>query len=459
MVHRGYSKYLRYFLFWIDILILNIVNILIGYFHYHSFSFVNNPLWLKYLIFYNVIWGIISSINPPNNIFANRKLSLFSLLQSVIINIIVHGSIILGFIVFINLNDYEYYFHIYTSFTITIIFTRLIILSSLIWYRKKGYNYRNVILIEVDSSKTFLKNYLEKHTELGYRLKKVFNNITPERINTNQSELKNYISKNEIDEVIINPINIPVNILNELINFIEDQFIKVRILSDLGLSLNRKLKSDHFGQFWFLDISPLPLDELKNRMVKRTFDIIFSLIVILLILSWVLPIIWILIYFETGIPIIFKQIRSGEKNKLFWCYKFRTMTMNNEADSIQATENDIRITKIGRFLRKTSIDELPQFLNVLKGEMSVVGPRPHMVKHTEDYSKIIDRYFQRHYVKPGITGLAQTSGFRGEINHFQDIKGRVDLDKLYIENWSIWEDFKIVFNTVKQIFIPIKKVF
>lgn len=139
--------------------------------------------------------------------------------------------------------------------------------------------------------------------------------------------------------------------------------------------------------------------------------------------------------------------------------KFRTMYANDKADLIQTSENDERVTKVGKFLRKTSLDELPQFINVLKGEMSVVGPRPHMLKHTKDFSQIVERYLQRHHVKPGITGLAQIKGYRGQISSIQDIKGRVNFDKFYVENWSFSLDLKIILQTIRFIFKPHKKAY
>ena len=147
-------------------------------------------------------------------------------------------------------------------------------------------------------------------------------------------------------------------------------------------------------------------------------------------------------------PIFFKQKRTGFRGKEFWCYKFRTMKVNKEADTLQATKEDPRKTKLGDFLRKTSIDELPQFYNVWKGDMSIVGPRPHMLKHTEEYSTLINRFMLRHFVKPGITGLAQVSGFRGETRYIDQMEGRVKKDIEYIENWSFWLDIKIIIKTV-----------
>jgi lipopolysaccharide/colanic/teichoic acid biosynthesis glycosyltransferase len=147
-------------------------------------------------------------------------------------------------------------------------------------------------------------------------------------------------------------------------------------------------------------------------------------------------------------PVLFKQLRTGKKNEAFWCYKFRSMTINSQSDSLQAQKEDARVTPIGKFIRRTSIDELPQFFNVLLGKMSVVGPRPHMLKHTQDYNEQINNFMVRHFVKPGITGLAQVSGLRGETKQVSDMQRRVKADIDYLQNWSLIKDIKICVLTI-----------
>lgn len=177
-------------------------------------------------------------------------------------------------------------------------------------------------------------------------------------------------------------------------------------------------------------------------------DVVISSFVVIFILSWLVPLVGLLIYLESPGPIFFSQWRTGKNNKSFKLIKFRSMKINKDADTLQAKKNDRRVTRVGRFLRKTSLDELPQFINVLKGEMSVIGPRPHMLKHTEDYSKIVDQYMIRQFVKPGISGWAQVNGFRGEIHGHEQIVGRVECDIWYAENWSLWLDVRIMFLTI-----------
>ncbi|MEO6838577.1 MAG: sugar transferase, partial [Ginsengibacter sp.] len=191
----------------------------------------------------------------------------------------------------------------------------------------------------------------------------------------------------------------------------------------------------------------------------RVLDLIVSLLVTIFFLSWLIPIIGLIILLESGRPIFFKQLRTGKNKKPFYCRKFRSMKSNKDADMKQATKHDSRITNFGKFLRKSSIDEFPQFINVLRGEMSLVGPRPHMLKHTTDYSNIVDDYMVRQFIKPGITGWAQINGYRGEITNPEQIKMRVNKDLWYLENWTLWLDLKILFLTVYYIFKGDKKAY
>jgi exopolysaccharide biosynthesis polyprenyl glycosylphosphotransferase len=202
------------------------------------------------------------------------------------------------------------------------------------------------------------------------------------------------------------------------------------------------------GNLVVLNPQETPLDEAGNRLFKRFFDIVFSLTIILAVFSWLFPVIAILIKLSSKGPVFFIQKRTGIDQRPFNCIKFRSMNINKEADSKQATANDVRITKIGAFIRKYNIDELPQFFNVLVGQMSVVGPRPHMLKHTEQYSALIEYYLTRHYIKPGITGWAQVNGLRGETDELWKMEKRVEYDKEYIENWDLDWDLRIIWMTV-----------
>ena len=195
-----------------------------------------------------------------------------------------------------------------------------------------------------------------------------------------------------------------------------------------------------------------PLANPINKIVKRSFDLIISTIFLTLVFPWIYAIVGIIIKIKSPGPIFFKQKRTGLDGKVFDCYKFRTMQINDDADTLQATANDPRKYPFGDFMRRTSIDEFPQFINVWKGEMSIVGPRPHMLKHTDEYSKIINKYMVRHLAKPGITGLAQVYGYRGETKYIDQMEGRIKYDIEYIENWTLLMDIRIIFKTITNMF-------
>jgi len=208
------------------------------------------------------------------------------------------------------------------------------------------------------------------------------------------------------------------------------------------------LKFEYYDYLPILSLREIPLHTTFNAFLKRSFDILFSILVIFGLLLWIGPLLAILITLESKGPVFFIQKRTGFDNEEFLCFKFRSMGMNTSSDAVQAGRNDMRVTKIGKFIRRTSIDELPQFYNVLFGHMSVVGPRPHMLKHTDEYASKVDKYMLRHFVKPGITGLAQVRGYRGEIEKDSDIQNRIRFDIFYVENWSFFMDLKIIVQTV-----------
>jgi putative colanic acid biosynthesis UDP-glucose lipid carrier transferase len=238
----------------------------------------------------------------------------------------------------------------------------------------------------------------------------------------------------------------------EVIKHAEQNCIRFRLIPDLGLFIKQKLYIDYIHDLPVISLRREPLEDLGNRIGKRILDIIISFFVIVFILSFLIPIIGLLIKLESKGPVFFRQSRSAKNNKKFKCLKFRSMYINTNADSRQASIDDERITRIGKFLRRTSLDEFPQFINVLSGQMSLVGPRPHMLKHTKDYSKLLDKFMVRQFVKPGITGWAQVHGLRGETKILSQMEKRVEFDIWYMENWSIWLDIKIIFLTIFKIF-------
>lgn len=222
----------------------------------------------------------------------------------------------------------------------------------------------------------------------------------------------------------------------------------------IGLNLKREMVDD----MEVFTTYENPLMNPVNKIVKRVFDIVVSLLILAIVLPF-MPILWLIIKTQSPGPLFFKQLRTGLDGKEFYCYKFRSMHVNEDADKVQATKDDPRKYPFGNLMRKANIDELPQFWNVLKGDMSIVGPRPHMLAHTEQYSQLIEKYMVRHFVKPGVTGWAQVTGFRGETKELWQMEGRVKRDIWYMEHWSIWLDIRIIWMTFKTIFIHDKNAY
>ncbi|ANI88878.1 undecaprenyl-phosphate glucose phosphotransferase [Arachidicoccus ginsenosidimutans] len=259
-----------------------------------------------------------------------------------------------------------------------------------------------------------------------------------------------FIRTNRVHEVFCSIREVSAENVSRLMKEADKQMIRVKFLLDYEDIIQRPGKVySKIGELPVMTIREEPLEDSLNRQVKRLFDIAFSLFVLIFILSWLYPIMALLIMLESRGPAVFVQLRSGKDNKPFKCYKFRSMRKNKDAHTgLQATKDDKRLTKIGAFIRKTSIDELPQFWNVLTGDMSIVGPRPHMLAHTKKYKNLMDNYMVRHLLKPGITGWAQVNGCRGETKTPEEMKKRVQYDIDYLENWSFFLDLKIIFLTV-----------
>ncbi|MEG3656121.1 exopolysaccharide biosynthesis polyprenyl glycosylphosphotransferase [Arenibacter palladensis] len=321
--------------------------------------------------------------------------------------------------------------------------------------RVKG-NMRNVVVIGKNKKTDQLIDVFKDRREYGYHFMKQFCPADP---TFDIYKTFVYIVENNIDEIYCSVSELKNNQITEFINFADNNLKTLKFIPDNKNIFSKKLTFEYYDYIPILSLRDIPLHNPLNSALKRGFDIVFSLIVVVGILSWLAPIIALIIRLETKGPIYFRQKRNGIDNKEFYCYKFRSMAPNEHADSLMAVKNDMRTTKVGKFIRRTSIDELPQFYNVLFGNMSVVGPRPHMVKHTNEFANKVDKYMLRHFVKPGITGLAQVRGYRGEIETDIDILNRTKFDIFYIENWSLFMDLKIIVQTVMNAISGEKKAY
>jgi len=317
-------------------------------------------------------------------------------------------------------------------------------------YRKffKG-NLRKTVIIGDNIRTHQLKSFFEDNPEFGYQFLKLFST----KLNKNFIEdCFQYVTEYNVDEIYCSMAELSQKQINRIVDFADNNLIILKFLPDTKDIYAKQLKIEYYGYLPILSLRKIPIEEPFHRFIKRLFDIIFSFLVVIFVLSWLTPILAILIKLESKGPVFFMQRRNGLNYKEFVCFKFRSMQPDTEIGTEWTKPNDDRVTKIGRFIRKTSLDELPQFYNVLLGDMSVVGPRPHPVSHTEMFVGKIDKFMVRHFVKPGITGLAQVSGYRGEIETEKDIINRVKYDIFYLENWSVFLDIKIILLTIVNAF-------
>ncbi|MFH1005011.1 MAG: undecaprenyl-phosphate glucose phosphotransferase [Bacteroidota bacterium] len=452
-----YSKLIKPIHFCGDIILINASFFLSYFWMYDSLnSFVANH-YFSLFIFYNALWIILTTVRNAYALY--RVQTIVALFNSMAKILFFYFVLIEVFCRVFSVFIYPLGFSLYSFLLISVSISlwRIFTIFSLRIYRKMGFNYRKVIIVGLDNSSKELSDFFSAHPEHGYKLFKLFDakNYFSE-FSKLIEDIKYYCVKNEIDEIYCSYSLFPIEQINNLIDFANQNMLRVKFLPDsMGLTL-KQFKVDFYDYIPIFLLKPTPIDETTNKIIKRIFDIVFSLLIIIIIFSWLFPLLAIIIKLNSKGPVFFRQKRSGLDNKDFWCYKFRSMYSNQEADIVQATKGDMRITRVGAFLRKTSIDELPQFFNVLLGNMSVVGPRPHMLKHTKEYATIINKYMLRHFIKPGITGLAQVRGYRGETSDKKMMEKRVKMDIYYMENWSFLLDVKIVFQTIIDILIGSK---
>jgi len=412
------------------------------------FAFIN----IEFLLFYGLFWLVLSYFIPIYKI--NRYTRITFILNNLIKILIVHFTFITTYISYTGggVNSFKTIFVIYSLLFILMPLWRLLALSFLKSFRREGFNHANVIIIGQSKLSLELKDYFVNHPEHGFRFFGFYtSNGDGENVEGNIEKLKSQIKQQRVDEVYCALSELSTEEIRDLINFCRNNLVTIKFIPHAEGFNYHKITVDFYDLMPVLEIQQSPLDDTINKILKRTFDIVFSSFVIVVILSWLVPLIGLIIKITSPGPIFFKQKRSGLNNNSFSCLKFRSMRVNKDSDKAQAVKGDARVTKFGQFLRKSSLDEMPQFINVFIGNMSVVGPRPHMLKHTEIYSEKIETYLIRHYAKPGITGLSQVMGYRGETKELRLMRNRVKMDIFYIEHWSIWLDVKIVFLTVYNV--------
>ncbi len=358
--------------------------------------------------------------------------------------------------------------YISTSWVLLIMLYRFLptFFSSLFF---RGKNTINTILAGNPWRAEQLQDWILHHPPLGMKVLGLvsYGDVEDENLSLpilgHISEFENLLARYDVHQVILLESRNSKAWVNYLVDTCYREGCRILILNQWEEFFDQKLTAIQENQHTFFTLQEEPLENPVNRVLKRLLDLLVSLIVVLLIMPILVPVVKLLQYRQAPGPLFYRQNRSGFKGRTFSILKFRSMYHKNSSpdpvdesirETTQASEGDARIYPFGHFMRKTSLDEFPQFINVLLGNMSVVGPRPHMTEHDEQFKRLVDIYRSRHFVKPGITGLAQISGYRGEITSVGLIDERIRLDLQYINNWSIWLDISVIVKTLFQVFFP-----
>lgn len=442
-----YGKYTQMILNLCDLLIVNLLFGITLWIMPDAISSRPRELWLLVNISY---LPIIFWTSAPGQ--RNRAMHIDRVVKHSLVAVVMHALFFLALIAFLGLGVKARAMSLFYSMMLVVfplfwISTRLIIKSM----RKHGFNQSSVVIVGINPTSERLVEEIRSDAGFGYKLLGFFDDSCPEGFTGKYlgtiDDLAEFVQKNDVHQLFYTYTNNTSDDLSRAVKIADDCNCEFFYVPRITRFVNRAFTLNTIASMPVLGIRRNPLTHIINRIYKRSFDLAVSSVFLLFY-----PLIYIPIAIAIKIgspgPVYFRQERTGYRGTPFQCLKFRTMKVNAKADECQATKNDPRKTRLGEFLRHTSLDELPQFINVWKGDMSIVGPRPHMLKHTEQYSAIIDRYMVRHMVKPGITGWAQVNGYRGLTDELWKMEKRVEFDVWYIENWSILLDLKIMARTV-----------
>lgn len=436
----------------LDLLTLNLAFLLLFMAVFKDYTLLFLPKHQLYWVFINFSWLLVAKLGEydPTNRRRKTVIVYWEFVKAWVFNLIISLAVLS---IFRTPFTTPWVLKMFALFLIFGGLGRAGMNAYLKEYRRKGFNFRRMVVVGVNPFSQDFVNEVIRNPQYGYKFSGFFSYSDEDHGDTPAhrfEEIHNFILQNNIQDVYISLPSEPDYRIKELIKFCHLNYINVNFLNEFIHLLNKKtiqVNMDYNGPTPIVSVAKEPLEMTINRVMKRVFDVLFSLALFILVFSWLFPIIALLVKLSSPGPVFFKQKRTGLDGEPFYCYKFRTMRPNKESDSKQATQNDARITKIGAILRKTSLDELPQFWNVLIGDMSVVGPRPHMLQHTKMYAKLIEPFMVRHWVKPGITGLAQSKGYRGETKEVRQMYQRVRMDVFYIQNWFFLFDIKIIYQT------------
>jgi putative colanic acid biosynthesis UDP-glucose lipid carrier transferase len=455
MIHR-YTTFIKAINLTVDYIILNVSMIIAYFVADNTFLFWTKNHYLPVVLVFNLIWllaanitGLYEQVLTKDSIKTYRGVIKTYLLFLSFTSFAV--IILIGSQSYFITREYLIYSLILFGFFLSV--WKLIFLSIRKSERASLIDNRTFVIVGGGRIGQDLYHFFAGNPELGYKLMGFFDD-NKETIKDKQvysgsvKDCIRYVISNRVDEIFCTLPNSESDKVEQLMLEADKNLIRFKFVPEYYDFAKRPTYVENFGHIPVISVRPEPLENMLNRFMKRIFDVLFSLFIISFVFSWLFPILAALIKIGSKGPIFFVQIRSGRDNKPFKCYKFRSMKVNADSNKKQATRGDNRITKLGSFLRRSSLDELPQFFNVIIGNMSVVGPRPHMISHTKQYSQLIDKFMVRHFLKPGITGYAQINGLRGETKTTEAMLKRVEADVWYLENWSFLLDLKIIFLTV-----------
>lgn len=448
------SSFYKILFFSFDFILLNVSILSAFYFHDSNFWISDRSGLIYLLIYSNLAWLFLVMVSAPYSVAKNWTVS--KIFKNQFAFLFIHILVVASLVVFFNREYgllqivliYVVFIPMFFLFRVATYYIRKIFSTEL--------TNRNYLIVGKNETSFEIRKFYLLNPQMGYKFKGYFDFNSAE---FSFAGIQEFCSQHEVHEIYCCAPNVGSDQLQQLVNFGLDSLIKVKLIVASNTQRDQAIQLEQYDKLPVLDMATLALDETRNQVIKRIFDLTFSILFGILVLSWLIPIIGLLIKLDSKGPVFFIQKRHGIRNTLFGCYKFRTMVVNNEADSKQATKNDPRITRIGKFLRKSSLDEVPQFINVIIGDMSLIGPRPHPIKLNEQFAAKITNIMSRHYVKPGITGLAQCMGYRGETQELMDMENRIRMDRYYIENWTFWLDVKIVFLTVVSLLRGSEKAF
>ncbi|MBD8083260.1 exopolysaccharide biosynthesis polyprenyl glycosylphosphotransferase [Chryseobacterium sp. GCR10] len=439
-----YSRYLKMIIVLLDLLVL--ASVFIFFYVSRNSDLIHDVnLWYENsfpLLLLVSFWLLLSGRTKIYNIPRNLTYTLFT--ERIIAQFVLF---VIGLVLIRKVSNNQF-FRSELAWLSLYLFVFVMISKSVIYFgikylRSRGVNNRNIMFLEENTSTEVLKNFLEERRDYGYRIFDYSQSFSPHSMTL-------FWKEKGIHTVFIPTQNsIDKKTEEEIFSLAEENKVNVTMVPSISQNEFFLYDLEYIKTQPVLKQTKYPLDYFSNLILKRTFDIVFSVFVLLFICSWMFPLIAILIKLSSKGPVFFIQKRYGFHEKVFCCLKFRTMVVNDDSSTKTTEKNDIRITKIGKLLRKSSLDELPQFINVLKGEMSVVGPRPHMLAVDNHYKQKIGRYSLRSLVNPGITGLAQVNGLRGDDGNVEvEMNKRVLADAFYVRNWSFVLDLVIILKTV-----------